>query len=510
MDQATFQQAQQLYSGGYFQQASQIIENILRSKPDDFDALHLSGAIAHKQGNHDLAVRRFISALALKQDAAIHNNLALVLLSQGDYMDAKKHFSRAIVFQPDVPDFHLHLGVSYYSLNKIEKAIKSYQQALQLKPDYIAALKNLGTAYNVTGEYGKALECYEKVLALNPEESEIYFNQAIVYKNQKNLDAAMTNYQRCLELNPEFDKAHYNLARIHESQGDLEKSIEHVLLALKITPDYTEATYYLGVLLKTRGDLDSSILHFQQAIKLLVHNPLPAPPAKAPISTSKARKTLLSAHEILGKQGITFFPSSGTLLGIIRDNDILPHDKDLDIGLLWDVDRDQVIDCLCKNNLFELNDKETITPDHKQWFLSFTHVKNQIALDLFFYKPSGNHFLYGFHHLPHPILSRPRIFELANHEWNGRIWQVPENPDQYLTDLYGAEWKKPDKLFDTVISHRSQTPESRDGRRCYGYSRLYNQIKNRNWAKALGYCDQLQRLKPEKFLEDLSIWLERQ
>ena len=46
--------------------------------------------------------------------------------------------------------------------------------------------------------------------------------------------------------------------------------------------------------------------------------------------------------EILEKSGLKYFLDQGTLLGIIRDNDFISWDKDIDIGLLVDEKSDEL------------------------------------------------------------------------------------------------------------------------------------------------------------------------
>ena len=46
-----------------------------------------------------------------------------------------------------------------------------------------------------------------------------------------------------------------------------------------------------------------------------------------------ARKMLISVAELLDKNSILYHLEGGTLLGIVRDKDLLPWDNDIDISI---------------------------------------------------------------------------------------------------------------------------------------------------------------------------------
>ena len=49
-----------------------------------------------------------------------------------------------------------------------------------------------------------------------------------------------------------------------------------------------------------------------------------------------ARKDLLNLKKALDKADISFFLMFGTLLGAVRDKDLISYDKDIDLGILYE------------------------------------------------------------------------------------------------------------------------------------------------------------------------------
>ena len=98
--------AVQHYQAGRLQAAEQICRQILQVEPNQADAIHLLGLIAHQAGKDDGAVQ---------------------------------YIGRAIGLGGNVAAFHNSLGEAYRALRRIPEAVASYRRALERKPDYAEA-----------------------------------------------------------------------------------------------------------------------------------------------------------------------------------------------------------------------------------------------------------------------------------------------------------------------------------------------------------------------------------
>src|SRR5690606_37477131 len=58
--------------------------------------------------------------------------------------------------------------------------------------------------------------------------------------------------------------------------------------------------------------------------------------------SAAARQALLDLRSDLSRADVKFFLVSGTLLGCVREGNILGHDKDIDVGVMEDVDFEKV------------------------------------------------------------------------------------------------------------------------------------------------------------------------
>ena len=144
--------------------------------------------------------------------------------------------------------------------------------------------------------------------------------------------------------------------------------------------------------------------------------------------------------KVLDDLHIPFFLSNGTLLGCIREKDLIPHDSDIDLGIFIE-DLDNKED-LIKGKLLDLGFHlfgEYGTKDNG-YELSF---KRKAKIDLFFYYHDENGdtmSVYGTR--PQTKYVYPRINPLITTEFLGELVFIPYDFEAYLTAQYG-DWRTP-------------------------------------------------------------------
>jgi hypothetical protein len=162
-----------------------------------------------------------------------------------------------------------------------------------------------------------------------------------------------------------------------------------------------------------------------------------------------------------------------------------------------------VIQALTADGVFQLVTMLVPHEDDREWYLPFQHAETKCSLDIYFFKPDGEHFLCGLNHRPSPMVSRPRRFDLAALQWIGEEWLVPADCGRYLADLYGPDWRQPDPFFETLLSSHCKVASSIEQRRCFGYARTFEHILKQKWQKADACCRQLRAIQDEPFLADV-------
>ena len=173
----------------------------------------------------------------------------------------------------------------------------------------------------------------------------------------------------------------------------------------------------------------------------------------------RKRGKLVLAHlaEIIKKHNIPAFAAYGTLLGFVRDGGFLPHDDDIDLGVLpgeWSPSR--LLKVLIEEEdgfsfLFAFSYDGRVT----EFKLEYAGV----PIDFFFYQDDGEKFFAGsYHYYPevhYPTsnansaqrVCEPRIEKLDSINIFNIDFPVPANTEYVLKSLYG-NWRVPDSNWN--------------------------------------------------------------
>lgn len=172
----------------------------------------------------------------------------------------------------------------------------------------------------------------------------------------------------------------------------------------------------------------------------------------------RMKKAILKVIEILEKNDIPYWMDEGTLLGIIRDGDLLPWDHDADLGIpgefaeqLWKMRYKFFPHFFVKRNMTSnkwlpgrYRSIKLKTPFERLLRINF-HI------DLFCkYKVNDKYHWIIMNALKH---SESKFFDkLDTTTWEGKKVNIPSNVKEYLRLNYG-NWEVPDPDFDPSIDN---------------------------------------------------------
>ncbi len=229
------EQAVRLHQAGRLAEAEAAYRRILVARPDEPDALHLLGLLAHQGG----------------QPAA-----AIELIG------------RAIEGNAQEPRFHNNLGLAHAAERRFDTAEASYRRALALDPDYVEAWHNLATALAESGRPEDAADGFARALAGDPNYAPAHNNLANLRREAGDHRAAAEGYRRALALAPDYADAHYNLSVALTALGELDAAEASCRAALALQPDRAEAHNNLGTILKFQGRLEAAKTAYRRALDL--------------------------------------------------------------------------------------------------------------------------------------------------------------------------------------------------------------------------------------------------
>ena len=245
---AAFEDALQHHKAGRLIEAGQAYQQILAVDPQHFDALHLSGVIAHQNGRYEEAVALMEKAVGRDPTAfPAFNNLGLAYRALGDLDRAGECFARAVALGPEYVAAHNNLGLLFQARGRFDEAATEFRRVLSLKPDFAEAHYNLGVALQSSGNANAAIASYRQALTLNAEFAEAHFQLARALAVQGKTAEALAGYQDALLLKPDLAEAHFFLGSILQDQGMIDDALECFSTALSFKPDYVEAYWALAM-----------------------------------------------------------------------------------------------------------------------------------------------------------------------------------------------------------------------------------------------------------------------
>ena len=125
--------------------------------PNEPNALHTLGVLAHQAGQNEFAADLFRRATDLApMDAEFHDHLGMAQAALGRWEEAAASLGRAMELEPG-PETCLNLAHALRRLGRSQDATARYQQAIELQPDFHSAHNNLGILLREQGRL--AMKC---------------------------------------------------------------------------------------------------------------------------------------------------------------------------------------------------------------------------------------------------------------------------------------------------------------------------------------------------------------
>jgi len=171
---SVLEQARQLMTRGDIGAAHGKLEEALKAKPDDVDALALIARIDALVGRHEPAQEEVGRALKLKPDSAVANlTQAMVYEFAGDDANAFTWYQRSAHLDPRQADAQLLLGNLEMRRERYADAAEHYRQLATLTDESIEVIGRLVASQVAAGKCGDGLAHVNQQLVKRPKDGEL-------------------------------------------------------------------------------------------------------------------------------------------------------------------------------------------------------------------------------------------------------------------------------------------------------------------------------------------------
>lgn len=347
--------------------------------------------------------------LSAGTNAALWKAQAELLLAQADH-DTLLATADKMTRELDMPVGHYYAAQSYFARGMYEKTMHHIQACLRTQPSNADCVYLLCDLAQRTGQTEMAWAVLDRLVLVSKRVKSwlVMANLVETDHDYLRMQAAWGTWTRGLLKNAYRKDACEYLALGAMRVGNYELAKEIWRESL-----YTGAT-------RSKGFQSLSV-------------------RKPSYSSSRAEDTLADLNTTLREASIEMFLVSGTLLGCVRENKLLGHDKDIDVGIWSDVTAEDFF------KVIHASGKFMILASRSEHIIRLKHL-NGIAVDIFFhYRDPKDYWHAGvkmkWHNTP---------FKLVEREFLGQTHLIPEDYDLYLTENYG-DWKTPKIAFDSAF-----------------------------------------------------------
>jgi tetratricopeptide (TPR) repeat protein len=170
------QQSISAHHAGNFVAAANGYASVLTQDPQNADAWHLAGLLAHQLGNSADGIKQIQLAIDLNPaNPEYHSNLAAILISVQQFKPALNAAEQAIALNSAFAPGHHQRGIALSKLNRFDAAIESLELAIQFGADSTRVYNEIANIKQYSGDMPSAVESIERSLDQDPDNAHAYF-----------------------------------------------------------------------------------------------------------------------------------------------------------------------------------------------------------------------------------------------------------------------------------------------------------------------------------------------
>lgn len=192
-DKSYFKIAELLRDLGKKEEATEMLENLVKNKPDCYEASCLLGEL---------------------------------LCEQERFKEAANVYQQALIYHPAEWDLYYNLGIVYTRLSDFQMAKEMYEKAAAINHKLYGAHYNLGQIAFIQRDFETAEKCFENSL-YEPFEAMSYYQLAKIYAFKGEKDKAITFLNKAIELDSK-------LLEIASKEKLFEKIKEYITVSVKM------------------------------------------------------------------------------------------------------------------------------------------------------------------------------------------------------------------------------------------------------------------------------------
>jgi tetratricopeptide (TPR) repeat protein len=256
-----------LLLGRYFEDAKTRARSILQKNPS-----HLAGLIL--LGNALAGLQDLENAVSVAERVASHEaasqgsyvNLGALRLARGEYDEAEKAFTTAVVKNPRSLSAHLALANFYRAAGKLDASERAFQQALEVDPQNFQANRAIAAFYVESNRSARA-EPYLRHVAETLDDESSWLELTDLLLAGGTLPEAETLLPKLSSLSGRTGLVELRIARIKHGAGKTAEAHDILKKLVQQRPNNAEALALDAELLLKEHRVDAALATARDAVK---------------------------------------------------------------------------------------------------------------------------------------------------------------------------------------------------------------------------------------------------
>ena len=180
--------------------------------------------------------------------AVVHNNLGAILVDEGNWPEAERHFSEALRLDPHYDRARISLAIGFARQDKTAEAVR---QLRDLEPAWQSeGHRMLAETFQEQAKFEEAVVQYQAAAAACPTNAGVRETLGLTLAKAGRTAEASEQFAEVVRLRPDAE-AHYHLALSLVILGRAEEAAEHYREAIRLKPDWPVPLNDLAWLLAT-------------------------------------------------------------------------------------------------------------------------------------------------------------------------------------------------------------------------------------------------------------------
>jgi predicted TPR repeat methyltransferase len=255
------------HQAGRLHEAELIYRRVLETSPEEANAWHLLGMIAHAAGQFDDAAKLVGHACRLQPAVwAYRHNLAEVHRAAGRHEQAAIDYSAALEIDEAQAKSHVGLGSVLEALNRFDEAALHYRRALELDAASAAAHYGLAALLADAGELPAAARHASRAVELSPQDADARHRYGVLLSMLGDLPATVEQFRAAADLRPSLS---YHLGATLGKLAAQEEALDFFARAMLAAPESGEPYLLAGRALFELGRRPEAVETFRRATQLM-------------------------------------------------------------------------------------------------------------------------------------------------------------------------------------------------------------------------------------------------